>query len=175
MKKNLISVIILALVFANVVLTGLMVFTILPETQKANSLIENVASAINLELKNGSGATTADVPIENIETYQLKDGEKTTMTINLAKDEDGSSHFAVLGISLSLDKTSEGYTKYGTAALDEKSTIILNDINDIVRQYTIEQFNADTDGVKKAILKDIQNMFGKDFVIGVNFSTVQTQ
>ncbi len=35
MKKNLISVIILALVFANVVLSGLMVFSILPETQKS--------------------------------------------------------------------------------------------------------------------------------------------
>ncbi|WP_242838613.1 flagellar basal body-associated FliL family protein [Lachnobacterium bovis] len=100
-----------------------------------------------------------DVPIENVETYQLKDGEKTTMTINLAKGSDGKSHFAVLGISLSLDKTSEGYKKYGPAALDEKSTIVLNDINVIVRKYTIEQFNADTDAVKKAILKDIQDMF----------------
>ena len=175
MKKNLISVIILALVFANVVLSGLMVFSILPETQKANKLIEQVSSAIDLELKNGSGASVTDVPIENVETYQLKDGDKTTMTINLAKGSDGKSHFAVLGISLSLDKTSEGYKKYGPAALDEKSTIVLNDINVIVRKYTIEQFNADTDAVKKAILKDIQDMFGKDFVIGVNFSTVQTE
>ena len=68
MKKNLISVIILALVFVNVVLSGLMVFSILPETQKANKLIEQVSSAIDLELKNGSGASVSDVPIENVET-----------------------------------------------------------------------------------------------------------
>ena len=90
MKKNLISVIILALVFVNVVLSGLMVFSILPETQKANKLIEQVSSAIDLELKNGSGASVSDVPIENVETYQLKDGDKTTMTINLAKGSDGT-------------------------------------------------------------------------------------
>ena len=40
MKKNLISVIILALVLANFVLTALLVFTVLPETKKANKLIE---------------------------------------------------------------------------------------------------------------------------------------
>ena len=39
MKKNLISVLILALVFANLVLTALLIFTILPETKKANNLI----------------------------------------------------------------------------------------------------------------------------------------
>ena len=44
MKKNLISVLILALVFANFVLTAILMFTVLPETQKANTLIEKVCS-----------------------------------------------------------------------------------------------------------------------------------
>ena len=34
MKKNLISVVILALVFANFVLTALLMFSVLPETSK---------------------------------------------------------------------------------------------------------------------------------------------
>lgn len=34
MKKNLISVLILALCFANLVLTALLIFTIIPETKK---------------------------------------------------------------------------------------------------------------------------------------------
>ena len=42
MKKNLISVVILALVFANFVLTALLMFSVLPETKKANTLIEKV-------------------------------------------------------------------------------------------------------------------------------------
>ena len=49
MKKKLISVLILALVFANFVLTAILMFTVLPETQKANTLIEKVCSAIDLE------------------------------------------------------------------------------------------------------------------------------
>ena len=42
MKKNLISVLILALVFANFVLTAILMFSVLPETKKANTLIEKV-------------------------------------------------------------------------------------------------------------------------------------
>lgn len=48
MKKNLISVLILALCFANLVLTALLIFTIIPETKKANNLIDQVCQAISL-------------------------------------------------------------------------------------------------------------------------------
>ena len=54
MKKNLISVVILALVFANFVLTALLMFSVLPETKKANTLIEKVCSAIDLDLNSGA-------------------------------------------------------------------------------------------------------------------------
>ena len=47
MKKNLISVLILALCFANLVLTALLIFTIIPETKKANNLIDQVCQAIS--------------------------------------------------------------------------------------------------------------------------------
>ena len=40
MKKNLISVLILALCFANLVLTALLIFTIIPETKKANKSVK---------------------------------------------------------------------------------------------------------------------------------------
>ncbi|WP_242838614.1 hypothetical protein [Lachnobacterium bovis] len=40
--------------------------------KKANKLIEQVSSAIDLELKNGSGASVTDVPIENVENLSIK-------------------------------------------------------------------------------------------------------
>lgn len=49
MKKNLITVIILALVLANLILTAILVFTIIPQTKKSNQLIDQVCSAINLK------------------------------------------------------------------------------------------------------------------------------
>ena len=47
MKKNLITVIILALVLANLILTAILVFTIIPQTKKSNQLIDQVCSAFN--------------------------------------------------------------------------------------------------------------------------------
>ena len=44
MKKNLITVIILALVLANLILTAILVFTIIPQTKKSNQLIDQVCS-----------------------------------------------------------------------------------------------------------------------------------
>lgn len=65
MKKNLISVVILALVFANFVLTALLMFSVLPETKKANTLIEKVCSAIDLDLNSGAATGTSNISIDD--------------------------------------------------------------------------------------------------------------
>ena len=48
MKKSLMTVIILALVFANFVMTAIMMFSVLPQTKKANEMITRVCEAIDL-------------------------------------------------------------------------------------------------------------------------------
>lgn len=172
MKKNLISVIILALVAADFVLTALLVFTVLPETQKANALIEDVCSAIDLELSSGGVSDLSNIPIEQIEGYVLNGGE--TINTNL-KDDGTGTHYAVLGVSLSLNTKSENYKKYSPEVLATKEDIILNDINKIVGSYTKAEFDAGTEEVQAEILKDMQNMFGADYIVGVNFSQKQSQ
>ena len=110
MKKNLITVIILALVLANLILTAILVFTIIPQTKKSNQLIDQVCSAINLELQSGENTpATPEVPIEDVETYAITDG----FTVNLKQGEDGKQHYAVFSVSLSLNTKSDGYKTYG--------------------------------------------------------------
>ncbi len=174
MKKNLISVIILALVLANLILSAILVFTIIPQTKKSNELIDKVSAAINLELQNGEGSATPQVPIEDIETYAIAD----SFTVNLKKGDDGQTHYAVFSVSLSLNTKSDGYETYGgSEGLLAKETIIQSQINTIVNSYTLEEFSADGyQDVKDDILKSLQDMFGgSDFIVGVNFSSVQTQ
>ena len=78
MKKNLITVIILALVLANLILTAILVFTIIPQTKKSNQLIDQVCSAINLELQSGENTpATPEVPIDHRWIYrELKTGRR---------------------------------------------------------------------------------------------------
>lgn len=170
MKKNLISVLILALVLANLILTAILAFTIIPQTKKSNELINQVCSAIDLELESGSNIS---VPIEDIELYNIAD----SFTCNLKSSGDGKDHIAIFSIGFSVNKESEEYKKNeGTAILLNNETIIKDQINTIVSYYTLDEFREDGhSAVKQEILKMMQDLFGAKFIVGVSFSSVNTQ
>ena len=71
MKKNLLAVIILALVLVNLILTAVLVFSIIPQTKKSNELIDQVCAAINIELEGGQNKDSSAVPIEEIAVYNI--------------------------------------------------------------------------------------------------------
>lgn len=172
MKKNLMSVLILALVLVNLILTAILTISILPQTKKANELITTVCSAINLELASGdtSGVSVA-VPMNQSATYAIEN----TMTISLKKGADDKQHYVVLGISISMDTKNDGYKEYG-AKVEEGSydSIICDTVDSVVSGYTLEEFE-DREAVKQAILTQLQGRFESDFIYQVNFSSVTPQ
>ena len=170
MKKNLITVITLALVVVNSVLTVILTITILPETQKANELITKVCSAIDLDLESGSATSNANIPIDQIEVYNIDDEQ----TINLKQDGDGKDHFAMITVSISMDTKNSDY-KDLKPQVEEKVNLIKGDINNIVSQYTIDEIKNNQSAVQDEILKDLQKMFGSDFIVAVGFPTAQYQ
>ena len=150
MKKNLITVITLALVVVNLVLTVILTITILPETQKANELITKVCSAIDLDLESGSATSNANIPIDQIEVYNIDDEQ----TINLKQDGDGKDHFAIITVSISMDTKNSDY-KDLQPQVEEKVNLIKGDINNIVSQYTIDEIKNNQSAVQDEILKDV--------------------
>ncbi|MCR5272414.1 MAG: flagellar basal body-associated FliL family protein [Lachnospiraceae bacterium] len=171
MKKNLISIVILALVIANLVLTAIIMITIIPETKKVNSLITEVCSAIDLELKSGTiNTTNVSVPIDQIATYDISDA----MTIKLKDSGDGESHYAVITVTISMNTSNADYATY-SATMEEKSSLIKSQINTIVSGYTFDEFNSDQEAVQDAILSALQTLFNSDFIIDVGFPTVTVQ
>ena len=170
MKKNLITVITLALVVVNLVLTVILTITILPETQKANELITKVCSAIDLDLESGSATSNANIPIDQIEVYNIDDEQ----TINLKQDGDGKDHFAMITVSISMDTKNSDYQEL-KPQVEEKVNLIKGDINTIVSQYTIDEIKNNQSAVQDEILKDLQKMFGSDFIVAVGFPTAQYQ
>ena len=170
MKKNLITVITLALVVVNLVLTVILTITILPETQKANELITKVCSAIDLDLESGSATRNANIPIDQIEVYNIDDEQ----TINLKQDGDGKDHFAMITVSISMDTKNSDY-KDLKPQVEEKVNLIKGDINNIVSQYTIDEIKNNQSAVQDEILKDLQKMFGSDFIVAVGFPTEHYQ
>lgn len=166
MKKSLLTVITFALVLINLVFTVVLTITVVPEAQKANELISKVCSAIDLDLESGDSAGTTSIPIEDIEVYDIAD----SMTINLKKDDSGKDHFAVLTISLSINKKSDDYKKY-YENLSAQEGLIKTTINSVVSEYTLADIQADQQAVRKDILKELQKMFSSDFIVGVGFSS----
>ena len=165
MKKNLMTVIILALVVANFAMTAIMMFTIMPQTKKANELITKVCEAIDLELNSGAATGLSNLPIAQIETYDVASGE--SLTINL---KDGG--YAVVAVAISVNNESEIYEKSTIEPLSTKESIIKDSINKIIGQYTKEELNSNTEIVQAEILKNLQKTFGAEYVVGVSFPKI---
>ncbi len=171
MKKNLMSVVILALVLVNLILTAILTITVLPETKKANALITQVCSAINLELESGSVTSDASsVPIDKLATYDISD----SMTINLKDSGDGIDHYAVITVSLFMNKDSKGYKSFGES-MEEKKNLVMSEITSVVSGFTYDEFKSDQQGVQDAIVADLQKLFDSDFIVSVGFPTVTCQ
>lgn len=169
MKKNLMTMIILALVVANLVLTAIMMFAVVPTSQKANELIMKVCEAIDLELNSGAATGLSNLPIDQIATYNVSAGE--TMTINLA----GGDHYALVAVSLSINKESDRYKDKTTEILTEQESIVKNTINQIIRQYTKDELLVNSQAVQDEICKSLQKTYGADYIVGVNFATLTAQ
>ena len=77
-------------------------------------------------------------------------------------------------MSLSLNKESDGFAKYG-ADLSGQESIISDEIQRIVRSYTMEKYNENPSALQDEILEDLQGRFGKDFIVSINFISPLTQ
>ena len=158
MKKNMLSVLILALLIVNVALTSIMMFTMMGTNKKTAKLIDGISTALSLEITDPSMEgveAEAEVAMEDIKVHQIPD----QLTIGLAKGADGKSHYCVVSISLSLNTKDPDYEKY-SATLGDNEDMIKDKIFQVVGSHTIEEAESNTDGLREEILEAIQQMYG---------------
>lgn len=172
MKKNLISILILALLVVNVVLTAITMFSVTSTNKKTAALVNDIASVLSLELSNGEDGENAEVEVSMEDTvpYQIED----EMTIMLKQGEDGKDHYAVVSVSLSMNSRDKGYKTYGEKMGDNVS-LIKGEINDVFASYTLEEARGNEEQIRDEILTRIQDMFDSQFVYKVTFSSIVYQ
>ena len=172
MKKNLISIIILALMIVNIVLTAIMMFSVTSASKKTAALVDNISTALDLELAaSGEGeAAEETVSMADTETYSFAD----QMTIPLKKSEgDDKDHYCLVSITLSINTKADGYKEYGSAeSLGTMEGLIKDEINGVFAQYTVEEARDNQDTIKKEILERLQTMFDSKFIYNVSFSDI---
>ncbi len=174
MKKNLMSVIILALVTVNLVLTGIIMFSTVSANRKTIALVDDIAAILNLELESSTGteeaAEEATVLPENSEVYDIAD----SMTVALKSSNDGKDHYAMCSVSFSINTQHEDYKTY-QPMLAAKESKIKSEIIEVVGQYTKEEAQANVHGIEEEILKKVQEMFDSDFVYEAYFRDIKFQ
>lgn len=170
MKKNMISILILALLVVNVALTSVMMFSVMGTMKKTAKLIDGISSALSLEVADASaadGEETVSVAMDDIQVYQIEDA----MTISLAKGADGEPHFCIVSVSLSLNKKDPDFSKY-SGTVSEKEDLIKSEIFSVIQAHTIEEAESNPDMLRQEILERIQGLYGSKFIYNIVFRDI---
>ncbi len=171
MKKNLLTVLILALLIVNIALTAVMMISVSGTNKKTAALVETIATVMDLELTDQSKftATTTEVSMADTKVFTLD-----SMTIGLAAESaDAKTVYMVTEISLSLNSGHDDFEVLGNAILNGDYTPIIKDvINTVIGSHTENFCKNNRDALKKEVLEAIQNKVGSDVVFDISFGSV---
>lgn len=171
MKKNITTIIVMALVTINLLLTGIIMFVMVPSLNKVNTLVTRVSNIIDLELEN---------PKVNNDTVAIADREDKSIVdptyITLKTGSDGVSHMGVIDtVTLTLNKKAESYNDV-TAAFDSNKTYIQDIISNIYSQYTLSEAQASVTEIKEKALEQISAHFDNaDCFLNIGFGNLRFQ
>lgn len=166
MKKNLLSVIILALLVVNLVLTSVMMFSVMSTNQKTAVLVGDIASALALDFSDPAAEKQAvEVSVADTATFRFED----QLNITLKDDGDGKTHYMMTSVSFSMNKKDKAYKKYGEN-IAEQEDLLKSSVYSVVSNYTLDDLRADNnEAAAREILEQIQDMYDSEFIYKVSF------
>ena len=162
MKKNLMTVLILALLIVNIILTSIMMFSVMNTNKKTAELVTNIATAMNLELTvPGEEAPKEEISLADTAVYNLTE----SLTIPL-KSEGDKVVYIVFDVALSMNTKHDDYKTYGETIADRES-LIEDAITSVLRNHTESECRDDFEKIKAEILTAVQDFFKSDFIYDV--------
>lgn len=177
MKKNLLTVLILALLVVNIVLTSVMMFSVMNTNKKTAQLVNNIATVLELEYTvPGEEEEKEPISLADTEEYPLS----AAMTIPLASEtvisENGGTQtkerYIMFEAAILMNTKHDGYKDYGENIAD-RETLIKDVITSVVGAHTETECRNDMEGIKAEILEKIQELFQSDFIYKIAISNVR--
>ncbi|WP_455714418.1 flagellar basal body-associated FliL family protein [Anaerosporobacter sp.] len=171
MKRNILTVVIMALSIVNLVLSAVIVFSVVPNVNKTNNLIDKVAEIINLDLEAQNGNEKI-ITVDDLESYNFEE----ELIINLKKDADSSKeNYAVINkISLSLYNGATDFDKVKSNIETSSATVY-----DIIRKgfssYTKDEAKVNEDKIKSSIIQMLNEKYGDRVVQDIVFGSLVFQ
>ena len=165
MKKNILTIIVLAATLVNLTLTALMLFVYLPNAQKMNNMITKICQVIDMELENPIVTEKEpEVLATDLESYVIG----TNMTINLTKASDGKQYYAQVTATVMLNKKAKDYATISplmTSQVESIKEVIVNEIG----KLTNENFVASQSAAKEKILAQLRQDYGTECIYRIVF------
>ena len=178
MKKNLLSIIILALLIVNLAMNGFMMLSVMTTNSQTAKLISDIAAALELEANGGStggfAGSASAVAVTDMVTWGFTGDDK--LTIALKPGEDGKTHYMVVEVVFSMNTASADYATLGTSdSISSMKDLIKGKITNTLASYTLEELQADDTAAKEKILEEVQELYNSNFIYDVTFSSVLYQ
>lgn len=171
MKKNLFTILVLALLVVNIVLTSVLMFSVIGTNKKTNELVTNIATVMNLELT--PPGEEAEVQISMADTAVYNIGEPLTVPLKSdPKSEQNRQTYVIFEVAFSMNTKHEDYKTYGEE-MDTRKSLIRDAITSVVSSYTQKECCDDLEELKADILDAVQELFQSDFIYQVSLSDIK--
>lgn len=171
MKRNLLSIIVIALCVVNVVFSAVIVFALVPTAKKTNDLITQVSSIIDLELESPEADNPANLSVTDIENFTFE----KQITVNLKSEAgDTKDHYALMNVTLSMNKKSVDFEEM-RPVIETSESVILETVTNVFSNHTANEAKYDRETIKQEVLTQLRDYFKSDFIIGVSFGNVVVQ
>lgn len=167
MKKNILTIVILAMCFVNIVLSAILIFVMIPTANKSIRLVNKVAQIIDLELESPE-TSMESIDVSDIETYIFED----KLTCRLA-NSGGKDYYAVIYLTLSLNKTHDDYSKL-QPYISQYEGYIEEIVTDEFAKVTKDEVMIMKDKVRDQVLLRLHDLFQSDFILNISFGNIVT-
>lgn len=170
MKKNILTVVIMAASLINMILTAVLVFSVMPAMNKTSSLVDKVASVISLEVDSGN-VSEQEYTMQDVESYDIDYENKAT--INLQKSEgDNSDHYAIIsGVTISFLKTADDYSEI--SEMIKGQPVYVNDIvQEAISQHSKESITKPL--VRDEAVKKLQEKYSTKCIVDISLKDFMT-
>ncbi len=176
MKKNLLSVLILALLVVNIVLTAVMMFSVMGTNNKTAQLVTNIATVLELELTVPGEEEEVVISLADTAEYKLSAAMTIPLTTEYITTESGGTQkkerYIMCEIALLMNTTHEDYEVYGEG-IASRETVIEDVITSVVGAHTETECRNEMEEIKAEILEEIQELFQSDFIYKIAISNVK--
>lgn len=166
MKKNILTIVIMASTLLNLILTIVIVFSVVPAMNKTGNLVDKVASVIDLEIESKTSEedsySVSDLEVEKI-TYD------NSVKINLQKDEgDDTAHYALLDeIVVSFNKKAKDCETV-KKSINENDVYVSDIVKEVIGEYTVSTVSEAK--VKQEAIKRLRDKYDTKSIVEISLN-----